>query len=252
LAGAALAAVLALTGYVALSGNDYGSDAAGKSGATPSTSGSATASPAPAYTTPEDWTEPEQWAALPRGSRTDKHGSQVGYPHSAEGAVAMMVASTNTNVEPGKSAVDGQMRVYHSYISSADQSDEAARQIEQAGQQTDTKVRQQMGVGADDPLPPGSYVRTTVIGFKVLQTSDDEVSAWLLGRVVTKKGELEKESTEYIRTLMAARWESGDWKLSGQATARALKQAGSNKPGMAVPGDPQFSEYGWTAIREAS
>jgi hypothetical protein len=246
-------AVLALTGYAALSGSDDdGSESAGKGGATPSASSSATASPAPAYTTPDDWTEPKQWAALPQGSRTDKYGSEVGYPHTAEGAVAMAVNATNTNVEPGHSALDGQMRVYHSYISSADQSEEAAKQIEQAGQQTDTKVHQQMGVAADSPLPSGSYVRTTVIGFKVLEKSDDEVSVWLLGRVVTKKGELEKETSSYIRTLMAARWEAGDWKLSGQATARALQQAGSNKPGMAVPGDEKFSEYGWTAIREAS
>jgi hypothetical protein len=251
LAGAALAAVLALTGYAVLGGDDDGADA-GKGGATPSATSSATASPAPDYTTPDDWTEPAQWAALPQGSRTDKHGSEVGYPHTAEGAVAMAMNATNTNVEPGKNAVDGQTRVYDSYISAADHSDEAADKIEAAGQQTDKQVRQQMGVPADGELPAGSYVRTTVIGFKFLEKTEDEVSVWLLASVATKKGELEKESVEYICLLMGARWESGDWKLSGKATARALEKAGSDKPGMAVPGDAKFSGYGWIAIREAS
>ncbi|MFH9820182.1 hypothetical protein [Streptomyces sp. NPDC017230] len=252
LAGAALAAVLALTGYAVLAG-DGDEEPTGKGGGAPSASSSATSSPAPGYTVPDDWTEPEQWAALPRGSRTDKYGSKVGYPHTTEGAVAMAVHATNTSIEPGgEDAVDGQMRVYNSYISAADHSDQAAQQIEQAGQQTDKKLRRQVGVPADGELPPGSYSRTTVIGFKVLKKTEDEVSVWLLGRVAVKKGELEKESTSYIRLLMGARWEDGDWKLSGQASVDAQKQAGSSKPGMAVPGDPQFNEYGWVAIREAS
>ncbi|WP_309049640.1 hypothetical protein [Streptomyces sp.] len=251
LAGAALAAVLALTGYAVLAGGDD-EEPTGKGGSSPSTSSSVSASPAPGYTAPDDWTEPEQWAALPRGSRTDKHGSEVGYPHTTEGAVAMAVNATNSTIEPGKDAVDGQMRVYNSYISAADHSEQAAQQIEQAGHETDKKFRRQMGVPADGDLPPGSYVRTTVVGFKVLKKSDDEVSVWLLGRVAMKKGELEKESTSYIRLLMGTRWEDGDWKLSGQASADAQKQAGSSKPGMAVPGDAQFNEFGWVAIREAS
>jgi len=245
--------VLALTGYAVLVGGDDGGEAAGKSRGTPSASSSAPASPAPSYTTPKDWTEPARWAALPRGERTDKYGSEVGYPHTTEGAVAMGVSATNTSVEPGQDASDGQMRVYRSYLSAADHSAEAEKRNEQAGRQTDQQVRRQMGVPADGALPAGSYVRTTVIGFKVLKESKDEVSFWLLGRVVTKKGELEKESTEYIRSLMGAVWESGDWRLSGIATARAQEQqAGVSKPGMAVPGDAKFNEYGWVAIREAS
>ncbi|WP_264928374.1 hypothetical protein [Streptomyces sp. A012304] len=244
--------MLALTGYAVLSGDGGGSDTAGNGGATPSTSSSATASPAPAYTQPEDWTEPERWAALPRGSRTDKYGSQVGFPHTTEGAVGMMVTSTTGSVEPGKSALDGQMRVYRSYIRPGDHSDEAADQIEQSARETDRSLHQQMGVLEDSELPPGSYVRTTVIGYKVIQVSDDEVGSWLLAKVVTKKGELEKETSEYIRLVMGAVWESGDWKLSGQASARASQQGGSDKPGMATPGDAKFNEIGWTAIREAS
>ncbi|AKZ59540.1 putative integral membrane protein [Streptomyces ambofaciens ATCC 23877] len=251
LAGIALAAVVALTGYAVLAGGGD-DEPTGKGTPSASSSATATAGPAPDYTVPDDWTEPEQWAALPRGSRTDKYGSEVGYPHTTEGAVSMAVNATNTSIEPGKDAVDGQVRVYNSYISAADHSDQAAQQIEQAGQETDKKFRRQMGVPADGEMPPGSYVRTTVIGFKVLEKSDDEVSVWLLGRVAMKKGELEKESISHIRLLMGARWEDGDWKLSGQASVDAQKQAGSSKPGMAVLGDAQFSEYGWVAIREAS
>ncbi|MEV6179949.1 hypothetical protein [Streptomyces sp. NPDC052015] len=254
LAGAALVAVLALTGYAALSGSDDdGSDAAGKGGATPSVSGSATASPAPAYTQPEDWTEPARWVALPRGTRTDKYGSQVGYPHTTEGAMGMLVHTTSGSVEPGQSTVDVQMRIYRSYMSAEDQSDETAERVEQKAQETDKRLRQQMGVPSNGrDLPPGSYVRTTVIGYKIIEASDDQVGAWLLAQVATKKGELEKETIEYIRLVMGARWESGDWKLSTKASVDASQQGGSDKPGLATPGDAKFNEIGWTAIREAS
>ncbi|MFJ4622557.1 hypothetical protein [Streptomyces sp. NPDC088812] len=245
--------MLALTGYVVLGGSDDGgSDAAGKGGATASASNSATASPVPDYTEPGDWTEPERWVALPQGERTDTYGSEVGFPHTTEGAVSLLVTSTNGSVEPGHSTVDVQMRLYRSYMSADDRSDENVEKIEKGAQETDKKLHQQMGVSADSELPSGSYVRTTVIGFKVIQAADDEVSTWMLAKVVTKKGELEKETAEYIRVLMAARWETEDWKLSTQASVQASQQVGSDKPGMAVPGDEKFNEYGWTAIREAS
>ncbi|MFE3601368.1 hypothetical protein [Streptomyces sp. NPDC059142] len=251
-AGGALAAVLALTGYVALSGGDDGGGApAGKGGA--SASVSAPPGPSATYAPPEDWTEPERWAALPRGMRTDGHGSQVGFPESAEGAVAMMLAANTTAIDAEKSNVDEQLRIYRSYIGSADQSATNAEQIELNAIQSDKALAKEMGVGAGQPLPAGAYLRSTVVGYKIIKTSGTEVSAWLLARVVQKNGEMAKESGSYTRTLAGAQWEDGDWKLTGDATARAQQDVqGQAQPQIVAPGDPEFNASGWTAIREAS
>ncbi|MFF3958799.1 hypothetical protein ACFYY1_37185 [Streptomyces sp. NPDC001890] len=252
IAGGALAAVLALTGYVALSGGDDD----GGGGKTPAKGGaSASASPGPSatYAPPDDWTEPDQWTALPRGKRTDGRGSQVGFPESTEGAVAMMVAANATAIEDGKSNTDEQLRIYYSYIGKADQSSQNAEQIELNAQASDKALAKQMSVTPGQPLPSGAYVRNTVVGYKIIKKSDTEVSAWLLSRVVQKNGEMKKETGSYTRTLAGAQWEDGDWKLTGDATARAQQDVqGQGQPRIVAPGDADFNSAGWTAIREAS
>ncbi|MGV9815889.1 hypothetical protein ACWDTQ_28765 [Streptomyces cellulosae] len=250
-AGVALAALLAFTGYAILSGGDEDTDTPSKGG--PSASASASPGPSATYAPPDDWTEPNSWAALPQGERTDDRGSQVGFPQSTEGAVAMMVTANTTAIEGEQSNVDEQLRIYRSYIGAADQSSENAEQIELAAIQTDKALAKQMGVSPGQPLPPGAYVRSTVVGYKVIKKSDSEVSAWLLSRVVQKNGEMEKEKGSYTRTLAGAQWEDGDWKLTGDATARAQQEVqGQAQPAMAAPGDAAFNQAGWTAIRQAS
>jgi hypothetical protein len=250
-AAVALAAVLVLTAYSLLAGDDGDSDTPAKGGASPSASSSA--SPVPTYAVPDDWTEPQRWTALPRGQRTDERGSQVGFPHTVEGAVAMLAAANTTRIEGGKSTVDEQRRIYLSYIGKGDQSAENAKKIELAAQQTDKNLAQEMGVEAGQPLPSGAYVRSHVVGYKVIKKSDDEVSVWLLGRVVQKNGETKKEEGSYTRTLIAAQWQDGDWKTTAEAVRRAQKDiAGQAQPPMVAPGDAEFNEGGWTAIREAS
>ncbi|MEU0287467.1 hypothetical protein [Streptomyces sp. NPDC006147] len=248
-AGVALVALLAFTGYAVLSG-DEDTDTPSKGGS----SASATASPGPSatYAPPDDWSEPTSWAALPRGERTDR-GSQVGFPHSTEGAVAMMVAANTTAIEGETTNVDEQLRIYRSYIGADDQSSENAEQIELAAIESDKALAKQMGVSPGQPLPSGAYVRGTVVGYKVIKESDTEVSAWLLSRVVQKNGETEREKGSYTRTLAGAQWEGGDWKLTGDATVRAQQEVqGQAQPTMAAPGDPEFNQAGWTAIRQAS
>jgi hypothetical protein len=248
-AGIAAAVVLALTGYVMFSGDDGGSEEQGKGGASPS----ASASPSATYQAPEDWTEPERWAALPRGERTDSRGSEVGFPHTTEGAVAMLAAANTTAVETTTSNVDEQLRIYNSYVSKVDQSSQNAEQIELQAQQTDKSLHKEMGVSAGQPLPSGAYVRSTVVGFKVVKESPNEVSMWLLSRVVQKDGETAKEQSSYSRVVNGAIWEDGDWKLSGKVTQAALATAQKEtQPQMVAPGDAAFNGAGWTAIREAS
>ncbi|MFD5299593.1 hypothetical protein ACFWJU_30875 [Streptomyces mutabilis] len=251
IAGVALAAVLALTGYAVFGGDDGDTDQAGKGGASASASGSA--GPKPGYTPPDDWSEPDRWTALPDGERTDEHGSEVGFPHTAEGAVAMAAAANTTSIEGSRNSVDEQLRLYHSYVAKADRNDENAEEIELAAIQTDKSLHQEMGVEVGVPLPSGAYVRSTVIGYKVVHRSENEIAAWLLFRTAQKAGEMEKESIDYGRILNAVVWEDGDWKLSGAATQRALQGLREGQePKMVAPGDADFNASGWTAVREAS
>lgn len=247
-AGGMAFVVLALTGYALFSGDDEpGKATPGKAGS------SASASPSPGYSAPEDWTEPERWAALPRGSRIDDGGNQVGFPQSTEGAVAMLAAASSTSVEGDRSTVDEQLGVFNSYMAKADRTDTNAEKVELQAMETDKKLRRDMGIDPGSNLPSGAYVRNHVIGFKVIQKSPDEVSVWLLSRVTSKAGETEKEKGSYTRTLAAAEWEGGDWKMSSASTLRASRQAQSQpRPEMAAPGDAAFNSAGWTAIREAS
>ncbi|MGY5099484.1 hypothetical protein [Streptomyces sp. 900105245] len=250
-AGVALAAVLGITGYLAL-GSDSDSPEQGKGGTTnPTASGAPSA--APTFSVPDDWTEPERWAALPRGERTDKYGSPVGFPHDLKGAVAMFAAAEGTDITEQKTVVDEHLRVYNSYMSAADRSADNAEVAELGAQKTDKEIHRQMGVKPGGPLPSGAYVRTTVVGFKVIKSSPDEVSAWLLSRVAQKAGETKKEEVSYTGRLMAGRWEAGDWKLSTKVALAAVREpGGQSAPKGAAPGDKNFNAAGWTAIREAS
>ncbi|WSM74044.1 hypothetical protein OIE80_36755 (plasmid) [Streptomyces cellulosae] len=67
-AGVALAALLAFTGYAVLSGGDEDTDTPSKGGSSASASASASPGPSATYAPPDDWTEPNSWAALPQGS----------------------------------------------------------------------------------------------------------------------------------------------------------------------------------------
>ncbi|GHA18974.1 hypothetical protein ACFOOM_04640 [Streptomyces echinoruber] len=251
-AGVALAAVVGLTGYAMLNGDDDSGAAAGK-GSVPSSAPSSFAGAVPTYQAPDDWTEPERWAALPRGALTDIRGSRIGFPHTTEGAVAMMAAANTTDIEANRSNVDEQLRIYYSYIAKADQSSQYVEQVKSQSQQTDKSLHKEMGVSPGQALPSGAYVRSNVVGFKVIEKSSDEVSVWLLFRVTQKNGETAKEKSSYARLVNGAVWEDGDWKLSVDVTARALKKAKTlTAPGMGAPGDAKFNDYGWTAIREAS
>ncbi|MET9206798.1 hypothetical protein ABZW38_16820 [Streptomyces bacillaris] len=249
-AGAALAAVLALTGY-ALFGGDDGGDAQGKAGS--SSSASATPGPTESYAAPEDWTEPQRWAALPRGERTDERGSPVGFPQTAEGAVAMMAAANSSVIEGTRTNEDEQLRLYHSYIGKPDQSEAAEERVEQGAISNGEAIWRSMGLKPGDPLPAGAYMRTHVVGFQFIKRSPTEVTAWVLSMETQKAGEMEEEKVSYTRTLLGAQWQDGDWKLSVRATRHAQDDTqGKPEPEMVAVGDAAFNSAGWTAIREAS
>ncbi|MFI1769249.1 hypothetical protein ACH41H_45500 [Streptomyces sp. NPDC020800] len=250
-AGGFAVAVLTLSGCAMFNGGDDNSHQAGEGGESPSAGGSA--GPKPSYTVPGDWTEPLRWAALPKGARTDRYGSEVGFPHTELGAEAMLAAANNTAVEDSTSLVDEQLSIFRPYISKDAQTEQNAERVELAAGQTDKELHRKFGLKPGSDLPPGAYVRNTVIGFKGIAKADDEVSAWLLARVTEKASETAKESVTYTRTVVGIDWENGDWKLSGTVTSRAMQETeGQTRPQMVAPGDTAFNQAGWTAIREAS
>ncbi|GAA2489406.1 hypothetical protein GCM10010406_26960 [Streptomyces thermolineatus] len=251
------AAAVGLAGYAILGGDDeptgtgqgYWSSVTGAS-PTPSASAAPSAS---GYAPPEEWTEPERWAVLPRGARIDSNGNTVGFPHTTEGAVAMLATANNTEVKPGWSMVDERLSIYDSYMVSEDKSPENAEKIERDAVRVDREIRREMGLPKKGDLPPGAYLRNHVLGFQVVEESPDEVSIWLLSRATEKAGAIEREKGSYTRALLAVRWDAGDWKLSGAAIRRAMTEVrGKARPEIVAPGDAAFNEAGWTAIREAS
>lgn len=248
-AGGVTAVVLALTAYAAVSGGGHDSTESKRHGG----STVAPSRPVPTYSVPPDWTEPARWLALPRGKNTTADGYQTNFPDTADGAVAMLVAADSMNVEGSQSTVDAQLAVYNTYMASTDKSSANEEKVREAAAQTDGQERGSMGLPTSGPLPSGAFVRTNVVGFKVIQASPGEVTAYLLTRVAEKAGETATEKDSYTSAVVGAVWQGGDWKLSTTASNDALQQTqGQQGPAIAAPGDAAFNSAGWTAIRQAS
>ncbi|GAA3367076.1 hypothetical protein GCM10017744_077640 [Streptomyces antimycoticus] len=245
------AAVLALTACSASSGDDD-TEGAGKG----EKSGAATAprhQTKPGSSVPDEWAQSKQWAALPRGKRTDSNGNEVLFPHTAEGAVSMLSAANSTTAQGSRDMVDEQMGVYDSYLAAADQTPTNKEKVKQRAIQTDAALREKFGIPAKGDMPPRAYSRVRTIGFKVIKKLKDEVSVYILARVTMKAGAIEKTHSSYTRTLLAAEWDGNDWKMSSAATLRAAQQVeGKPRPAMALPGTKKFNRAGWTAPRGTS
>lgn len=243
--GLAVVAVL-LTGYAVFSGDDETTT----SQRPPTTT---VASPGPTYAAPSGWTEPERWAVLPRGTRTDGQGNEVDFPHTVEGAVAMLVASNSTEFNAERSHVDVQLGVYESYLIPADRTEENRERIRKGAAENDALLRQTMGLPEDGVLPAGAYSRNQVVGYQLIEESPTAVSAWLLSRATVRAGESEKEEGSYTTTLAAVEWEGGSWWVSAASTENMMLRHGRDeRPPIAAPGDAAFNSGGWTAIRAAS
>jgi hypothetical protein len=248
-AGAAAVAG-ALTVYSALTGDHHAHGslpAAHKgSGGTPS----AAASAIPTYTMPSDWTEPTRWAALPRGKRT-RHGREVGFPHTTNGAVGMLAAASATSAEGDHTTADEHLAIFDTYMVSADQTKANRAKVKVGAEREYAQLESSMGLPTSEPLPPGAYVRTSLVGFKVIEASRSTVSAYLLTDVARKAGETAKEQSTYTVGVLAVRWQDGDWRISSTASAAAAQATGDG-PAVAAPGDAAFNSAGWVAIRQAS
>ncbi|GLX41118.1 hypothetical protein Sros01_71910 [Streptomyces roseochromogenus] len=254
IAGLALASVVVLSGYALLSGGSTTSAGSGKP-VSPNPGASAPGAPGPVatYTVPKDWSEPEHWVALPRGARADEQGNPVGFPHTGEGAVAMMAEATKMTIAAGRSYATERMRIFDAYYGKGDRTPKNAETVKAGGVELDKGLARDMGVSQGQPLPAGAYLRVQVIGFKVIKKSDDEVSAWILTRAVQKNSEMAPETAAIATTLVGVQWQDGDWKQTVDATYRGLGDSKATpEPAAVAPGDQAFNSAGWTALREAS
>ncbi|MFE9387085.1 hypothetical protein ACFYMO_28250 [Streptomyces sp. NPDC007025] len=249
-AGIAAVVLVALTLGAFLTGDDGGGekDKESKGGGK---SPSASASPDPTYTTPEDWTEPKRWITLPPGKEKDSRGNPVKFPHTTEGALAVILEATSASVEGERSLADEQLDDFRSYEVRDEQTPANLRKVKEHAAQTDQKMRASLDLADGEPLPSGVWFRSHPVGFKVVSESKSEVVVWVTSRVTRKGGETEEEQSSRARALSAVEWEDGDWKVSAAAINRAA-QDDPAKPEIAAPGDALFNEEGWTAIREAS
>ncbi|MEV7595827.1 hypothetical protein AB0O91_00385 [Kitasatospora sp. NPDC089797] len=248
-AGVMLTAAVGLTGYTALAGEEGQPSSAQPGTGPPSPS---TASPAPVpvstYSLPATWTEPQRWLAAPRGARTSG-GRATGFPHSTDGAIGMLVASSGFDVEGSRTLVDEQLAFFTTYTAVSDQTPAREQRIRQGAAKADARARATMGLPASGPLPPGAWVRTNLVGFTLIQSQPDAVTAHLLLRTAQKAGETSPEAVSYAVGTIGVVWRDGDWKLD---PAGGASPGPGSAPEIAAPGDAAFNTQGWTAIRQAS
>ncbi len=248
-----VAAVIGLTGYAAFLGSGDKSASLPASGTPlpgPPASATTTATPVPVstYSIPATWSEPARWLAAPRGTRT-VHGHEVGFPHTTDGAIGMLLASSTYNVEGATTTVDEQLTTYFTYTAESDRTPTREQRVRQGAAKADAQVRASMGAPESGPLPSGTWVRTHLVGFKIVQARPDSVTAHVLLRTCQKAGETKSESVVYTVGTIAVAWLDEDWKLD--VTGGASASPGP-VPEIAAPGDAAFNVQGWTAIRQAS
>ncbi|MFF4818409.1 hypothetical protein ACFY2K_27925 [Kitasatospora sp. NPDC001309] len=200
------------------------------------------------YSLPTTWTEPQRWLAAPRGTRT-VGSREVGFPHSTDGAIGMLVASSGFDVEGSTTLVDEQLTFYRTYTAASDRTPTREQRIRQGAAKADARARSTMGLPESGPLPAGAWVRTHLVGFKLVQAQPDSVTAHLLLRTAQKAGETRPEAVSYAVGTIGVVWRDGDWKLDPTG---GTSPAPDSVPEIAAPGDPAFNAQGWTAIRQAS
>ncbi|MFE4973351.1 hypothetical protein ACFRAR_14705 [Kitasatospora sp. NPDC056651] len=249
-AGAMLAAVVGLTGYTILSHDDRPTTPQ-PAAAPPSPSAvSATTVPVPVstYSLPATWTEPDHWLAVPRGAGA-LSGLEVAFPHTTAGAIGMLVACSGFDVEGSRTLVDEELTFYRTYTAAADRSADREQRIRQGAAKTDARARAAMSLPETGPLPAGAWMRSSMVGFKLVQAEPDAVTAHLLLRNARKSGGSSPESVVYVVGTVGVVWREGDWRLDPSGGA---SPAPATVPEIAAPGDAAFNAQGWTAIRQAS
>lgn len=216
---------------VAVSGDDSGDS---KTAAPPEQT---TAAPEPTTTLPADdgdYVAPARYVKLPNG-RGDANGLPVKFPHTPEGATAMLVASARNAWSFDAATVRAGILTY----ASAEYRDAMAASAKDGA----AGNREYAGIPATGEIPAGASLTAWPIGVKWSSAGSDTVDAVILLRVThTAKAGVEPTTTLVVSPARAV-WESGDWKVQPTDPTQ-------NIPDPVDLGTAEFNEDGWKAIQE--
>ncbi|WP_129841111.1 hypothetical protein [Streptomyces sp. RFCAC02] len=185
----------------------------------------------------DGYTAPEQYVQLPVGSG-ETEGLPTGFPHTPEGAIAVLVSSSRYASSWDPEEIRRNIRVY----ATEDDKDELLALADQGAQ----VMRSHVGIPETGPIPPGATVNSWVIGVQWEELSADHVRVSTLVRLTYSAGEGEERHTELISATGDVVWEDGDWKntpVSPEIASDAPEVGGDI-------GSQGFIDAGWIAIRE--
>ncbi|MGW1839633.1 hypothetical protein [Streptomyces sp. NPDC002067] len=200
---------------------------------------SASADPAPTETADDGdsgYVAPVTWVKLPDGAKK-VNGYPVQFPHTEEGAMAMLVASSRNSFSWDPKKVEENIRTYAL--------DEYRDQMATAAGQGAQGVREHTGMPASGPLPKGATLTAWPIGVQWTAKDSDHVTGFVLVRLTTTPGTGKKPKTELFSLPCAATWDNGDWRVQ-PTSPDDTPQA----PEPADLGADAFNSNGWRAIQE--
>jgi hypothetical protein len=186
---------------------------------------------------PDEYTAPDEWVHLPAGTGESDSGLPVGFPQTAEGATAMVVASTRNSWTWDPDQVeDGVL----TYVNTAEQND-----LLSVVDDSVRGMREYVGIPQTGPVPDGAALNATPIGVQWEELDDGTVRVSTQVRVTSTSGEGEDTRTNLHSTVNDAVWEQGDWKVRS-VPSEVVQDA----PDAAELGSPEFNSAGWIAIQE--
>lgn len=194
-----------------------------------------TQEPLPEQTESEDYDEPAEWVELPKGKAEEK-GLAVKFPHTPEGAMAMLAASSR-----GGTTWDKDLAVRSAQVYAHPEDDYAV----QAARESAVGARVHVGVPRKGELPKGARLSSWPIGVQWEELSKNHVRGHVLVRLRYTPSSDEDETTEVMTVTSDAVWLDDDWKY--QPTNPKVHE---NAPEPWDLGSAEFSEEGWLAIQE--
>ncbi|TDT93347.1 hypothetical protein EDD99_8157 [Streptomyces sp. 846.5] len=189
---------------------------------------------APTSTASGTFVPPAQYVALPQASHT-VDGLPMGWPHTPQGAIAMVVQHVTSNWTADPVADSKAARAYAPPGQADQQAADAA-----AGAQA---LRKAFGLPATGPLPAGASFTAWPIGVQWKALDADTVQMSVLVRESSSPGTGQPAVTRVAVTTAMANWTTaGDWKVI-------------ESPPTALPtpydlGTSGFNDAGWIALQQ--
>ena len=230
----AVLVLVALVVFLAVRGSGgNGSNNTGAAAPTPEQSSSAPSDPA-VEDPDEGYVAPEQYVALPAAKSTGAKNLPTGFPHTPEGAVAMVVASSRNAYTLDEAKLRAGLETYtvQQYRDVAvDAADDSIKY-----------TRQSIGLPETGTVPAGATLAAWPLGVKWTAKDADHVQVLILLKVTSSPGAGQQETTKLVTTSAETVWEDGDWKTQ------------PNNPGKLPDpvdlGTSAFNTAGWKAIQE--